>query len=62
MEYCGIDLHAEYSQICILDEGGEVMGPMGARYGYLTNSSRRGTTYHIVALAESPAQDGGPQT
>jgi transposase len=25
MEYCGIDLHAEYSQICILDEGGEVM-------------------------------------
>jgi transposase len=25
MEYCGIDLHAEYSQICILDEDGEVM-------------------------------------
>jgi transposase len=25
MEYCGIDLHAEYSQICILDEEGEVM-------------------------------------
>jgi len=25
MDYCGIDLHAEYSQICILDEGGEVM-------------------------------------
>jgi len=25
MEYCGIDLHSEYSQICILDEGGEVM-------------------------------------
>ncbi|MEJ2289777.1 MAG: IS110 family transposase [Deinococcales bacterium] len=25
MEYCGIDLHAEYSQICILDESGEVM-------------------------------------
>jgi hypothetical protein len=23
MEYCGIDLHAEYSQICILDEDGE---------------------------------------
>ncbi len=25
MEYCGIDLHAEYSQICTLDEDGEVM-------------------------------------
>jgi transposase len=25
MEYCGIDLHAEYSQICIVDEDGEVM-------------------------------------
>ena len=25
MEYCGIDLHAEYSQTCILDEDGEVM-------------------------------------
>ena len=25
MEYCGIDLHAEYSQICILDENCEVM-------------------------------------
>jgi hypothetical protein len=25
MEYCGVDLHAEYSQICILDEDGEVM-------------------------------------
>ena len=25
MEYCGIDLHTEYSQICILDEEGEVM-------------------------------------
>lgn len=25
MEYCGIDLHSEYSQICILDEDGEVM-------------------------------------
>ena len=25
MEYCGIDLHAEYSQICVLDEDGEVM-------------------------------------
>jgi hypothetical protein len=25
MEYCGIDLHAEYSQICILDDKGEVM-------------------------------------
>jgi len=25
MDYCGIDLHAEYTQICILDEGGEVM-------------------------------------
>ncbi len=25
MEYCGIDLHAEQSQICILDEDGEVM-------------------------------------
>ena len=25
IEYCGIDLHAEYCQICILDEGGEVM-------------------------------------
>ena len=25
MEYCGIDLHAEYSQVCILDEDGEVM-------------------------------------
>lgn len=25
MEYCGIDLHAEYSQICILDGDGEVM-------------------------------------
>ena len=25
MEYCGIDLDAEYSQICILDEDGEVM-------------------------------------
>jgi len=24
MEYCGIDLHAEYSQICVLDEDGEV--------------------------------------
>jgi hypothetical protein len=24
-EYCGIDLHAEYSQICILDKDGEVM-------------------------------------
>ena len=25
MEYCGIDLHAEQSRICILDEDGEVM-------------------------------------
>jgi hypothetical protein len=25
MEYCGINLNAEYSQICILDEDGEVM-------------------------------------
>ena len=25
MEYCGIDLHQVYSQICILDEAGEVM-------------------------------------
>ena len=25
VELCGIDLHAEYSQICILDEDGEVM-------------------------------------
>jgi len=25
MEYFGVDLHAEYSQICILDEDGEVM-------------------------------------
>jgi len=25
MEYCGIDLHAEYSQISILDEDGEVI-------------------------------------
>jgi len=25
MEYCGIDLHSEYSQICIVDEDGEVM-------------------------------------
>lgn len=25
MEYCGIDLHVSYSQICILDEEGEVM-------------------------------------
>ena len=25
MEYCGIDLHVSYSQICILDEDGEVM-------------------------------------
>jgi transposase len=25
MEYCGIDLHAEYSRVCILDEDGEVM-------------------------------------
>jgi transposase len=25
MEYCGIDVHVSYSQICILDEDGEVM-------------------------------------
>lgn len=25
MEYCGIDLHQQYSELCILDEGGEVM-------------------------------------
>ncbi len=25
IEYCGIDLHTEQSQICILDEDGEVM-------------------------------------
>ena len=25
MEYCGIDLHAEYSELCILDEDGEVV-------------------------------------
>jgi len=25
MEYCGIDIHVSYSQICILDEEGEVM-------------------------------------
>ena len=25
MDYCGIDLHLEYSELCILDEGGEVM-------------------------------------
>ena len=25
MDYCGIDLHAEYSQVCILDDEGEVM-------------------------------------
>ena len=25
MEYCGIDLHQVYSQICILDDEGEVM-------------------------------------
>ncbi len=25
MEYCGIDLHVSYSQICVLDEEGEVM-------------------------------------
>jgi hypothetical protein len=25
MEYCGIDLHAEYSQIDVLDESGEMM-------------------------------------
>jgi hypothetical protein len=29
MEYCGIDLHAEYGQICILDDKGEVIN--GAR-------------------------------
>ena len=31
MEYCGIDLHAEYSQICILDDEGEVMGTSRVR-------------------------------
>jgi len=25
MEYCGIDVHVSYSEICILDEEGEVM-------------------------------------
>ncbi len=25
MEYCGIDVHVSYSQVCILDEEGEVM-------------------------------------
>jgi hypothetical protein len=25
MEYCGIDLHQVYSQICILNDEGEVM-------------------------------------
>jgi len=25
MEYCGIDLHSEYSEVCILDEEGEVI-------------------------------------
>jgi len=25
MDYCGIDLHVEYSEVCILDEEGEVM-------------------------------------
>ena len=25
MEYCGIDLHQKHSQICILDEAGEVV-------------------------------------
>jgi len=25
VDYCGIDLHAEYSQVCILDDEGEVM-------------------------------------
>jgi len=31
MDYCGIDLHAEYSQICILDDEGEVMGTSRVR-------------------------------
>jgi len=31
MEYCGIDLHAEHSQICILDEDGEVMETLRVR-------------------------------
>jgi len=25
MEYCGIDVHQSYSQVCILDEDGQVM-------------------------------------
>ena len=34
MEYCGIDLHAEYSQICILYDKGEVMRRRGSgRHG-----------------------------
>ena len=31
MEYCGIDLHAEQSQICVLDEGGEVIATSRVR-------------------------------
>jgi len=60
MEYCGIDLHAEYSQICILDEDGEVMETSRVRTSRkaLERFFRRdrmrvvimGATYHFMTL------------
>ena len=65
MEYCGIDLHTEYSQICILDEEGEVMATSRVRTsrkaleGYFRRDSMRvvmeagGSSPWVSRLVES---------
>ncbi len=68
MEYCGIDLHAEYSQICILDEDGEVMETsrvqdvaQGAGAFLCPRSDARGDGgWRVVALGVSPSRFSRP--
>ena len=45
MEYWGIDLHAEYSQISILDEDGEVMEPSMVRTSRMALASVPGPEF-----------------
>ena len=53
MEYCGIDLPAEQSQICILDEDGEVMETSRVR----TSNGCQGNFFNFVCTStlEKPA-------
>ncbi len=62
MEYCGIDLHAEQSQICILDEDGEVMETSRVRTSrkalerFFSRSDASGDgSWGIIPLGVSPS-------